>query len=65
MVNDKHPIVRCPSCGKPMRLASIIPGIGALPELRTFECRDCVEAVTEAQDALLSEVEEKSLEAAV
>lgn len=38
-----------------MRLAGIIPGIGALPELWTYECRDCAEAVTEAKDTLLSE----------
>jgi hypothetical protein len=48
-------MVHCPSCGKLMRLASIFPGIGALPELWTYECRDCVEAVTEAKDTLLSE----------
>ena len=38
-----------------MRLAGIIPGIGALPELWTYECRDCAEAVTEAKNTLLSE----------
>jgi len=65
MINEKPaPIVPCPSCGKPMRLASVIPRLGALPELWTFECRDCVEAITEAKDTLLSEANEKLLEAA-
>jgi len=30
-----------------MRFVRAIPGIGALPELWTFECRDCAEATTE------------------
>jgi hypothetical protein len=47
-----------------MRLASVIPRLGALPELWTFECRDCAEAITEAKDTLLSEAGEKLLEAA-
>jgi hypothetical protein len=56
MINQKpQPIVHCPACGRPMRLAGIIPGIGALPELWTFECRGCAEAVTEAKDTLLSD----------
>ncbi len=47
-----------------MRLAGIIPGIGALPELRTFECRDCAEAVTEEKDVPMREMGEKFLEPA-
>jgi hypothetical protein len=43
----------CPRCGKLMRFARCIPGIGALPELWTFECRECVEAVTEEKPRLL------------
>jgi hypothetical protein len=44
----------CPKCGKPMRFARAIPGIGALPELWTFECRDCAEATTEEKATLLA-----------
>ena len=47
-----------------MRLAGTIPGIGALPELWTFECRDCAEAMTEAKDKLLSEAGVTELESA-
>jgi hypothetical protein len=49
-----------------MRFASAIPGIGALPELWTFECRECAEAITEAiteaKDTLLSEAGVTALE---
>ncbi len=38
----------CPNCGKPMRLVRTIPGIGGLPELYTFSCRECGTAVTQA-----------------
>jgi hypothetical protein len=31
-----------------MRLARIIPGIGALPELHTYDCKQCGVVVTEA-----------------
>jgi len=37
-----------------MRLAKVTPALGALPELWTFECRDCVEAVTETKDELFA-----------
>jgi hypothetical protein len=41
----KSPI--CPVCGKPMRFARSIPGIGGLPELRTYDCKMCKTAETE------------------
>ncbi len=44
---QKRPTPICPKCEKPMRFARAIPGLGALPELWTFECRDCFEATTE------------------
>jgi hypothetical protein len=31
----------CLSCGKVMRLARTIPAIGAVPELRTYDCNAC------------------------
>jgi hypothetical protein len=37
----------CPNCGKPMILVRSVPKIGALPELRTYNCRSCGETVTE------------------
>jgi hypothetical protein len=37
-----------------MRFARAIPRIGALPELWTFECRDCAEATTEEKATLLA-----------
>ena len=63
MINQQPaPVVHCLNCGRPMRLARIIPGIGALPELWTFECRDCAEAVTEEKDTLLAEAGISELE---
>ncbi len=47
-LRDTAPI--CPHCGKPMRLARTIPGIGGLPELYTFSCRECGTAVTQAAE---------------
>ena len=36
----------CPRCGKPMQLARVVPRAFGYPELRSFECRACREAVT-------------------
>jgi len=44
------PTLTCPRCGKPMRLARSIPGIGALPELLTFACKECGEVITVAKE---------------
>jgi hypothetical protein len=38
----------CLSCGKAMRLARTIPGIGELPELRTYDCNACGVVFTES-----------------
>lgn len=38
----------CPNCGKPMRFTRLIPAVGALPELYSYYCDRCGEAVTEA-----------------
>jgi len=47
-----------------MRLAGKIPGIGALEELWTFECRPCGEAITKTKSALTEDSQEPELEAA-
>jgi len=41
----------CPSCGRPMHLTRVIPGIGGLPELRVYSCKQCGVSVTEAEQA--------------
>lgn len=38
----------CPSCGRPMRFVRAIPRLGALPELRTYECLACAVTYTDA-----------------
>ena len=42
----KHAAPVCPHCHEIMRLAHVVPGAFGLPELRSFECRACHEAVT-------------------
>jgi len=39
----------CPSCGAAMHLSRIVPAVGGLPEMQTFECRLCHLAVTAEQ----------------
>ena len=36
----------CPACGNPMRFTRMVPQLGGLKELQTFECRHCSLAVT-------------------
>jgi hypothetical protein len=48
---DRPPTPVCPSCGNPMRFARAIPQDGRLPELWTFDCKECGLAVTEAKDS--------------
>jgi transposase-like protein len=43
-----NPAPLCPHCGQPMRLARIVPRLGGLPELRTYECRACGVSFTQA-----------------
>lgn len=50
MIRDRTKTPICPSCGKPMHLARIIPGIGGLPELRVYSCRQCGVSLTEAEE---------------
>jgi len=46
-----RPAPACPSCGKPMRFTRAVPRIAALPELRTYECKQCGVTLTEADEA--------------
>jgi transposase-like protein len=36
----------CPQCGKPMRFVRTLPGIGGLPALHTYTCKDCGTTMT-------------------
>ena len=40
----------CPRCGKPMSFVRSLPKLGALLELRTYQCKPCGETVTEADE---------------
>lgn len=40
------PEMPCPACGSTVKLCRIVPKLGGLPELRTFQCVDCEEVVT-------------------
>jgi transposase-like protein len=37
----------CPKCARAMRLAKTTPRLGGLPELRTYQCKECVMVFTE------------------
>ena len=39
-------ILPCAYCGHGMKLVRIIPKLGGLPELATFECPNCEEVTT-------------------
>ncbi|MFN3657872.1 MAG: hypothetical protein ACK4UO_11510 [Pseudolabrys sp.] len=41
----------CPHCGEPMRLARVVPALAGHPELRSYECSDCREVLTEPVNA--------------
>jgi hypothetical protein len=45
-----HPVLHaaCPSCGRALRLARIVPGMDGLVELQTFSCRECSLWITES-----------------
>ncbi len=45
---DSTPL--CPSCGRPMGFVRAVPRLGALPELRTYECKACAVTYTEAAE---------------
>ena len=51
MHDDHHkPVPPCPRCRKPMGFVRSVPKVGALPELRTYQCKPCRETVTEADE---------------
>jgi hypothetical protein len=41
----------CPLCGGAMKLDRIIPKLGGLPTLRTYQCLDCKEVETVESNA--------------
>jgi len=43
-------IFDCPVCGSTMQLASVIPRLGGLPKLMTFQCLNCNEVMTIEDD---------------
>jgi len=47
------PTLICPGCGKSMRFARSLPGIGALPELLTFDCEACAVSLTKEKATLV------------
>ncbi len=49
----EHPrekLLPCASCGHGMKLVRIIPKLGGLPELATFQCPNCEEVTTIEND---------------
>ena len=49
MDDDRTYTPICPSCGHLMRLTRADPATGVITELRTYECRHCGVAVSEAE----------------
>ncbi len=45
------PTPACRSCGNPMRFARAVTQANGLPELRTYDCKDCGVAMTEAEES--------------
>jgi predicted amidophosphoribosyltransferase len=48
--DHRQPAPLCPRCRQPMAFVGSVPKIGALPELRTYQCKPCRETVTEADE---------------
>jgi len=42
----KLQVPMCGNCGQSMALARVVPALGGLPELQSFECRQCRLAYT-------------------
>ena len=40
----------CPSCGRALRFARTVPGVGSLAELQIFSCREYNLWITESAD---------------
>jgi len=45
-----RPLPRCSKCSEPMRFVRSLPAVARHPELQSFECRSCREAMTVAVD---------------
>lgn len=45
-MSEIAPVMTCPRCGAPMRLARVWHAAFGQPELRSFACTQCREAVT-------------------
>ena len=50
-MSDAHTMPACPRCQAPMRLARVWPGSFGDPDLRSFACTRCREAITVEGDA--------------
>jgi hypothetical protein len=50
---DTEPVIPplCPNCAKPMRFTRLIPALGTIPELYSYYCDGCGEAVTEVGES--------------
>jgi hypothetical protein len=46
MSNEHETLPPCPRCGTLMPLARVVPALAGHPELRSYACRPCFEAVT-------------------
>lgn len=42
--------VRCDSCSSPMSLKRVVPRVGGMAELHTYQCAGCGNIVTEFAD---------------
>ena len=48
LMDRENPDHMCLSCGKLMRLTRTIPGVGELPECRSYACKACAVIFTES-----------------
>jgi len=46
MPNEDDKLTPCPRCGTHMALSRVVPAFAGHPELRSYACRPCSEAVT-------------------
>ena len=46
MPSEDEALTPCPRCGTHMALCHVVPAFAGHPELRSYACRPCSEAVT-------------------